>query len=444
MLSPLDHDWLDPILPWLVLAWISGVLVLSLRAWRQWRNLQMLVHMADKLPIWQQHINEMAARYGIRRHVTVLRSRLMVTPGVVGWLRPVILLPMAVACSFPATQIELVLAHELAHLRRWDPLANLFQVALETLYFFHPVVGWISRDVRNEREICCDAMALTMTNGSRRELGNALMALGELRQCDGALFLAASGGVLLDRVQFMLQPARQGRFGQTSARFVAVLLGGLLIALAVRLEWSQRQLQQGLTESLTQWRTKLVADVLFTMAPSFALHIGDLAPLRMHAARPPAVQLPRISVKGGDPVVMSAIAGWRFQSPGRSTLLDIADEHPHLAPLKSEAEKDNSLSMQPVPILVRPPVYPRDALARGVQGRVVIEFSLTPEGLVRNPRIISANPAGVFNMAALQAIDGGNTRCHRAYRGNANIVRPWPSRSVRWVTTAVQRSSPVT
>lgn len=404
--SPLGHDGLEGMLPWLVLTWICGVAVLSLRAWRQWRNLQMLVRMADTLPAWQQQVEEMAVRCGIRRHVTVLRSKLMTTPGVVGWFRPVILLPMAVVSGFPAAQIELVLAHELAHLRRWDPLANLFQVILETIYFFHPVVRWISREVRNEREICCDAKALTMTNGSRRELGNALVALGELRQREGALFLAASGGVLLDRVQVMLQPVRQARLGQTSARFVAVLLGALLMALTVRLQSDQRQLQRELTGSLTQWHAKLVEGMLLTVVSASALHIGDLAPVRMPLARPRELQIPQISVNGDDRMALPTITGWGFHGANHPVFMDVADEHPQPVPMKSPAVKSDSVSAQPIPVLVRRPVYPRDALARGVQGQVVIEFSLTPDGSVRNPRIISANPAGVFNMAALQAIDG--------------------------------------
>lgn len=148
-----DAD-LDALLPWLVLAWSLGVLLLSLRAWRQWRGLKALVQMAALMPEWQGQVTTMAKRFGLRRRITVLCSKVIATPAVVGWVRPVILLPMAVVCNFPAAQIELILAHELAHLRRWDPFANLLQVVLETLCFYHPVVHWVSRDVHNEREIC--------------------------------------------------------------------------------------------------------------------------------------------------------------------------------------------------------------------------------------------------------------------------------------------------
>ena len=141
----------DVLLPWLVLAWSLGVALHLLQAWRQWHALKALVRVAESIPRWQQRATRMAQRFGLQRRVTVLASRMVATPVLIGWLRPVILLPMAVVCGFPASQIELILAHELAHLRRWDPLANLFQLALETLYFYHPVVRWISRDVSNER-----------------------------------------------------------------------------------------------------------------------------------------------------------------------------------------------------------------------------------------------------------------------------------------------------
>ena len=74
-------------------------------------------------------------------------------------------------------------------------------MALETFYFHHPVLNWIPRDVRNEREICCDKPALSVKGGSRREFAEALARLGEPRSRYSALLLAANGGILIERVQ---------------------------------------------------------------------------------------------------------------------------------------------------------------------------------------------------------------------------------------------------
>lgn len=174
---------------------------------------------------------------------------------LIGWIRPVILLPLAVATGFPAPQVELILAHELAHLRRWDPLVNLFQVVLETVHFYHPVVRWISRDVRNEREICCDRLALTLGGGSRREFVAMLAELGELRMQRETLLLAVGGGVLLDRVQqMMIPPAQHVSQARKSGHAVATLFSAILVAATLQLQWTQAQLRLGMEASTKQWR----------------------------------------------------------------------------------------------------------------------------------------------------------------------------------------------
>ncbi|HET9836574.1 MAG TPA: M56 family metallopeptidase, partial [Rhodanobacteraceae bacterium] len=130
-----ESDWqstLSAALPWLVLAWSCGVAFLSLRVWRHWQALRALVRAAEALPVWQERLRDLAQRFGLRRCAQVLSSARVATPTLVGWIRPVILLPLAVSTGFPVKQVELILAHELAHLRRFDHLANLFQVVLET------------------------------------------------------------------------------------------------------------------------------------------------------------------------------------------------------------------------------------------------------------------------------------------------------------------------
>src|SRR6185437_6680505 len=117
---------------------------------------------------------------------------------------------------------------------------------LETLHFYHPVVHWISRDVRNEREICCDRLALSITGGSRQEFAATLAQLGELREHPGALILAANGGVLFDRVQYMVLPEAPGTRKRAPARMVALLLGTALMAISLRLEWNHTRQQEAL------------------------------------------------------------------------------------------------------------------------------------------------------------------------------------------------------
>ncbi|OOG36386.1 M56 family metallopeptidase [Rhodanobacter sp. C05] len=398
---------LDGLLPWLALAWSAGVLLLSLRAWRQWRGLKALVRMATLIPEWQHQVAAMAAGFGLRRRVTVLCSKVIATPAVVGWIRPVILLPLAVVCNFPATQIELILAHELAHLRRWDPLANLFQVVLETLCFYHPVVHWISRDVRNEREICCDELALSVSGGSRHVFVTALAELGELRERHGSLLLAASGGVLLDRVQHMVMPEREGALLRTPARFVAVLLGAALVALTLRLEWKQNHLRQSLAGVAAQLQSVWIPLELSLTRADVRWHPADLALMHAEALRP--IESVASMPDSTDPVAASLPIASIGVMPLRVSLR-IAD----LAPVRHDESlmvvtepavpAASSRALAPTPLQIRQPVYPHAALVQGVEGQVVIEFGLSANGDVRDPRVVSAQPAGVFDLAAIDAM----------------------------------------
>ncbi|OOG47857.1 M56 family metallopeptidase [Rhodanobacter sp. C01] len=396
---------LDAVLPWLVLAWSCGVLLLSLRAWRQWRGLKALVRMAGLIPEWQARGVAMAARFGLRRHVTVLCSKVIGTPAVVGWVRPVILLPLAVVCNFPATQIELILAHELAHLRRWDPLANLFQVVLETLCFYHPVVHWVSREVRNEREICCDELALSISGGSRREFVTALAELGELRERHASLLLAASGGVLLDRVQHMVLPERKSAPIRTPARFVAMLLGVALVALTLQLEWKQSYLQRNLANAVTQFQSAWMSHDLSLAHVDSHWHPTDLALRHAEALRPlDGAQVMPDSTDIGivlPPAMPTAVLPSRLPSLRIADLAPVQQARPVVA---AAAEPDVSAGQAPIPIRIRQPVYPNVALVGGIEGQVVIEFGLSADGDVEDPRVVSAQPAGVFDQAAIDAL----------------------------------------
>ncbi|HWU76533.1 MAG TPA: M56 family metallopeptidase [Rhodanobacter sp.] len=402
---------LDAVLPWLVLAWSAGVLLLSLRAWTQWRRLKILVRVAERAPALQARANDLILRFGLRRRVAVLRSKLVTTPVLVGWIRPVILLPMAVACNFSVSQVELILAHELAHIKRLDPLANLFQVVLETMHFYHPVVHWISRDVRNEREICCDQLALSVSGGSRHEFAVTLAELGELRENPDSLVLAANGGVLLDRVQYMILPTRGAAQKRTSARFVAVLLGAALIALTLRLELNQLRRSEGLADvSLPLPSTIAPFVIAMTGTGGAALNMNvaallpHLAPLRVA----PVTQGRNIDVA---PVpLLPATIPESLVSSRQLALPMMATRVPNVVPAlvpvdhKSSAAAMSAAGM--VPVRIRHPIYPHMALMSGIEGQVVVEFGLAGDGSLKDLQVVNSEPANIFDQAAIRAMKG--------------------------------------
>ena len=148
-----------------------GVLMLATRSLWQWRRLVRIVREATAPPPeWAERLAALRARFGLRRPVRLLCSARAVTPMLIGWLRPIVLLPASMLSGFTPAQIELIIAHELGHVCRWDYVANLFQVVLETVLFYHPAVHWISHDVRNARESCCDELVLELAQGNTARL----------------------------------------------------------------------------------------------------------------------------------------------------------------------------------------------------------------------------------------------------------------------------------
>jgi beta-lactamase regulating signal transducer with metallopeptidase domain len=196
------HERLEPWLPGIVTAWLLGLIACSTRLVLGWCTIRRL-RAAAISPVSDQlrgACSNMIARLGLRRSVRVLESSLVRVPVVFGYLRPIVLIPVAVASGFPADQIEVLVAHELAHIRRHDYLWNLLQTMIETIFFYHPAIWWISHQIRATREECCDDVALSAC-GSPAAYAQALMSLEELRNRVPAMALAADGGSLVSRIR---------------------------------------------------------------------------------------------------------------------------------------------------------------------------------------------------------------------------------------------------
>lgn len=229
--SPRTANALQPALPTIAGLWIAGVLALCCWNLGGWVAAQRLRVIGICLP--DESINAMVkdlrGRIGIERPVRVLISLLAQTPMVIGWLRPVLLLPAALASGLTSKQMESLFAHELAHIRRHDYLINLLQVLAETLLFYHPAVWWISRQIRIAREDCCDDIAVANC-GDRCAYAESLAAVEEARiGASVALAAIGSGGSqLLRRIRRILGFSEDGR--QRSLRGVAAAAVWLAIA----------------------------------------------------------------------------------------------------------------------------------------------------------------------------------------------------------------------
>lgn len=229
---------ISDILPWLVPFWIAGVLLFYLRQLASWMWTRRLRRTGVCSPpyFWQERLNALAGNMRISRAVTLLESGLAGVPVVIGHLRPMILMPVGLLTGLPAGQIESILLHELAHIRRYDYLVNLLETSIEGLLFYHPMVWWISGVMRTEREHCCDDLAVSLS-GDPREYASALATLEERRWDAAQPALAATGGNLVKRIRRLILPAE----GPSSALTPVVSAGILIITAAVGLTaWQER------------------------------------------------------------------------------------------------------------------------------------------------------------------------------------------------------------
>lgn len=237
--TPIDSPfrwrlWLDSHLTWLVCAWFTGVLILSLRLTGGWISAQALKHRARPVgPAWQQTLTRLAIQFGIRRSIALRESVGATVPAVIGWLRPVILLPVSLMLGLTPQMIEAVLAHELAHIRRHDYLVNLLQTAGETILFYHPAVWWVGKKIRQERENCCDDLAVAAC-GDALMYARALTALEAIRCASPRLAVAATAGSLLARIRRLVEVRRPAGSPATT------WLPGLIAVLTLGALWATR------------------------------------------------------------------------------------------------------------------------------------------------------------------------------------------------------------
>jgi beta-lactamase regulating signal transducer with metallopeptidase domain/sporulation protein YlmC with PRC-barrel domain len=214
---------------WLVAIWFAGVLLFSLRTAGGFFLVARL-RRRDSAPLATELLSlcrDLQQRLGITRAVRYCESLHLDVPAVLGWFRPVVFLPVTALTGLSEGQLRAVIAHELAHIRRFDAFVNLFQVAVETLLFYHPAVWWLSKRVRAERENCCDDVALSVCSNPA-EYARAL-ALMEQWRVAPSFVMAANRGPLASRVARLLGLGEKG----SSLRNAGVAFGILCVATAL-------------------------------------------------------------------------------------------------------------------------------------------------------------------------------------------------------------------
>ena len=240
--APQSGAWMAWVEAWALPVWSLGVSIFALRAvWGCRRISAMRRRGVPASSDILARVAEIGARMGLARPAQVLMAAFAGSPSVVGWFRPVILLPPATLLGLTPEQLEAVLAHELAHIRRHDSLVNAAQILVETLLFYHPAVWWTSARIREEREMCCDDLAVGCC-GDALCYARALTRLERLRATAPALALGSAGGPLAYRIRRLMGAG--GRYDSPSKLPGVLALALGLACLAANVHWARGQEQK--------------------------------------------------------------------------------------------------------------------------------------------------------------------------------------------------------
>jgi len=245
-LIPLLLSTIERNMPLIVMAWGAGFIFFLLRlAGGIWFTHKIRSGSRLVEGPWQEFVRESARHLGITRLIELAESASITTPMVIGFLKPVILLPAGMLTGLTTSQLETVLLHELAHIKRRDFLVNFLQTILETIFFFNPFVWILSNEIRKEREYCCDDLVMKR-HGDAMAYAHALVRLAEARLASPVLALPLSNdrNVLLQRVKrIMEKPFKR------SDRNRIVIPALLLIVGLVSVSWMAAEEKQDTAET---------------------------------------------------------------------------------------------------------------------------------------------------------------------------------------------------
>jgi TonB family protein len=407
----------------LVAFWLIGALLIAARLFGDWRLIRTAIREGAQPPeALSALLKEQLRRIGISRPVRMVLTARITTPGVYGLIRPVVLLPVALALGMPRDQLETLLIHELAHIRRADFIGNLLAIAARTLFYFHPIVHWICRDLERSRETLCDDLVVGL-DVDRIKYARALSTAEEFRQQVPAPLLTATGGVLTWRVHRILALDTDTRKkGDRAPLFLAIA------AIAVSIAGLNSMTSEHLANAARpNFRTAYGALMAITTpgisVPDRASNIQPLELPRIAVEDDPAptVTPDTIPVDSSGHMSIDEPAS-AIPQPASTTLVPEGVRHSTIAfdplatieqpaltsvaPVPATApESEETIRKQPTRMAIErvQPDYPRNARWAGTEGSVTVTYRVDAAGKPVDVRIASAHPTGVFEEATLEA-----------------------------------------
>lgn len=231
----------EKFLPWLILLWLVGVVIYAIKLGGglfYTANLRKLTANVSN-PKLDNLVNELTSRLSIKRKIKICASSLINVPMTIGWIYPLILIPPSSLLGLTPFQLQMIISHELIHIKRYDFLLNFLQGIAETLLFYHPAAIWTSRKIREEREYVCDDLTLALCKDSV-DYARALTKVARFQRQAEQLAVAATDGELKDRIYRLVSNSQNPGFSKKSilpnvwatvviSLFLAICFGGLKV-----------------------------------------------------------------------------------------------------------------------------------------------------------------------------------------------------------------------
>ncbi|MEP7141489.1 MAG: M56 family metallopeptidase [Ferruginibacter sp.] len=263
---------------WIVLTWLFIILLRCARLTAGLYGVYQLKRRQTISPgeYWNNRITELSRQLQINKRVTLLQSGMSGLPAVIGYFKPVILFPAGMLASLPTDEVEAILVHELAHIRRKDFLVNLVQHIVEIIFFFNPAVRWVSCLIKSERENCCDDIAVSHTDNKRNYI-NALIAFQGFELQLASPLTNAFGGEknhLMNRVKRIIYKNNK-TLNNMEKKFLAA---GMIITSIFIFAFSSNNLRHTTLETNTTLQNKDIP--LTEKAPADLVAMNDTVPDR--------------------------------------------------------------------------------------------------------------------------------------------------------------------
>lgn len=235
----------------IVLLWLLVIAAKSVQLFAGLYSVKRIRHtkITSAGPFWENRVQQLAIHAGIYKMVGIVQSGLVKVPMVVGYFKPLILIPIGLLNNLSREEVEAIISHELAHVKRRDYLVNILQSFMELLFFFNPAVLWISRLIREERESCCDDLAVLNTNNKAGYI-RALVSCEEfqMNKLEYAMAMADQPHQLVKRVKRMVVNDAPALSKQEQRIMIFALIGVVILSMGYTLT-SPKPIQESLQKS---------------------------------------------------------------------------------------------------------------------------------------------------------------------------------------------------